>query len=140
MQFKRPGLSPAFFVEIGPRHSPVPPCPPVKPGAPPYRGNPPNAASQCPAASRNQATTGLKTLWPFRLRTLEPRIVGPRYGDPSSEQPRFIPTASANNKSHAPSATQSPCRGVGPTMRGGPKGLDSAPVAKTRAAMALTSR
>ena len=64
----------------------------------------------------------------LRLFVTEPCIVGPRYGDPTFEQQRFIPATSANHLSCAPSATQSPCRVGGPTMRGGPKGLDSAPL------------
>ena len=47
---------------------------------------------------------------PCGMRVPEPRIDGPRYGDPSLVQQRFIPSKPAKDTSDAPNPTQSPCR------------------------------
>ena len=57
------------------------------------------------------------------LRTKEPRMVGPRYGDLCFEQQRFITAKSAKDLSNVPSAAKSPCSEGGLTMRGGPRAL-----------------
>ena len=92
----------------------------------PHLGHPNHSPLKHPSKSMERQER--RTKIPFRFFVTEPRSVGPRYGDLCFEQQCFIPATSAKEMSCAPSATQSPCRVGGPTMRGGPKGLDSAPL------------
>ena len=59
---------------------------------------------------------------PHHGQVTEPRNVGPRFGDLVGVQQHFILAKSELYSSDAPSPAQSPDRGGGPTMRGGPGG------------------
>ena len=83
----------------------------------PHLGHPNHSPLKHPSKSMERQER--RTKIPFRFFVTEPRSVGPRYGDLCFDQQRLIPAKSAKDLSNAPSSTKSPCRGGGPTMRGG---------------------